>query len=130
MVADAFPRRREAAATTFICRRNLSLLVLSVLQFRDLQRPDFSRAMLWPSCALTICARIPGFNFFESYTAGYAGNVYRGDRKIPPETRKPARGGLLGVFPGHVGTCGNWYLVEPGGFEPPSASTPLSVLHA
>ena len=22
------------------------------------------------------------------------------------------------------------YLVEPGGFEPPSASTPLSVLHA
>lgn len=30
----------------------------------------------------------------------------------------------------HVGTCGNWYLVEPGGFEPPSASTPLSVLHA
>ena len=37
-----------------------------------------------------------------------------------PDTAKPALGGLLWCFK----------LVEPGGFEPPSASTPLSVLHA
>jgi hypothetical protein len=37
-----------------------------------------------------------------------------------PDATKPALGGF----------CFASYLVEPGGFEPPSASTPLSVLHA
>jgi hypothetical protein len=51
-------------------------------------------------------------------------------KEVQPETRKPARGGLLGVFRRLSETGLNCYLVEPGGFEPPSASTPLSVLHA
>ena len=52
------------------------------------------------------------------------------DRGGQPETRKPAQGGLLGVFRRLSETGLDCYLVEPGGFEPPSASTPLSVLHA
>lgn len=47
-----------------------------------------------------------------------------------PDTKKPAQGGLFMVVLNHVETCENVQLVEPGGFEPPSASAPLSVLHA
>ena len=52
------------------------------------------------------------------------------NKKRQPETRKPAQGGLFRGASSHVGTCGNLHLVEPGGFEPPSASSPLLVLHA
>ncbi len=41
------------------------------------------------------------------------------------ETRKPARGGLFRGVSGHVGTCGNLHLVEPGGFESKDTNTQL-----
>ena len=50
--------------------------------------------------------------------AGDGEAAYKNDQT--PDATKPALGGF----------CFASYLVEPGGFEPPSASTPLSVLHA
>src|SRR5690606_16405989 len=79
--------------------------------------------------ALHVC--IPAVQFFPKDTSRDTRSAmlcgFTGERV---DTRKPARGGLSGGVFSHVGTCENLHLVEPGGFEPPSASSPLSVLHA
>ena len=56
--------------------------------------------------------------------------IYRGRQGDTARNKKARTGRASWVLLRLSETGLDSYLVEPGGFEPPSASTPLSVLHA